>query len=236
MKNVIHRISLDMHKSASGVQISCKSGDVGRYIHITLTESGKPYEISSDCTAVIRGKKGDEVVIFNECNIISGMVVCEITSAMLSVSGIVECEITLYGRDSNDKTLDIASARFELLSFGRVQSDSEIEGTNEYTALTETMVSAKALVSEVEQKLENGELKGEQGEQGLPGKDGKDGADGKDGINGADGKDGLNGIDGKDGSDGYTPIKGVDYYTETEKAEFVQEVLSALPNGDEVSY
>lgn len=38
------------------------------------------------------------------------------------------------------------------------------------------------------------------------------------------------------GDDGYTPVKGKDYFTEKDKAELVQDVLSLLPNGDEVSY
>ena len=38
------------------------------------------------------------------------------------------------------------------------------------------------------------------------------------------------------GADGYTPVKGTDYYTEEEKAEFVNEVLSALPTWTGGSY
>jgi len=38
------------------------------------------------------------------------------------------------------------------------------------------------------------------------------------------------------GLPGYTPVKGEDYFTEAEKTEMVQEVLAALPDGDEVSY
>ena len=41
---------------------------------------------------------------------------------------------------------------------------------------------------------------------------------------------------GTNGKDGHTPIKGTDYYTDADKAEMVNAVLSALPNGDEVSY
>ena len=38
------------------------------------------------------------------------------------------------------------------------------------------------------------------------------------------------------GPKGKTPEKGVDYYTEEDKAEMVDLVLAALPNGDEVAY
>ena len=38
------------------------------------------------------------------------------------------------------------------------------------------------------------------------------------------------------GTDGATPEKGVDYFTEDDVASIVNDVLNALPNGDEVSY
>lgn len=48
--------------------------------------------------------------------------------------------------------------------------------------------------------------------------------------------DGEPGKDGKDGADGKTPVKGEDYFTDADKAELVNAVLSALPDGDEVNY
>ncbi|MBQ8248259.1 MAG: hypothetical protein IJY93_00035 [Clostridia bacterium] len=59
------------------------------------------------------------------------------------------------------------------------------------------------------------------------------------GVDYFDGEDGytpVKGVDYFDGEDGYTPVKGVDYYTDADKAEMVQAVLAALPDGDEVSY
>lgn len=70
-------------------------------------------------------------------------------------------------------------------------------------------------------------LKGEPGPQGEPGEKGEQGERGE---------QGLQGEKGEPGADGYTPQKGVDYFTEADKAELVQDVLSSLPNGDEVSY
>ena len=66
--------------------------------------------------------------------------------------------------------------------------------------------------------------------------DGKDGAQGPQGIQGVPGEKGEKGERGEPGEDGYTPVKSVDYYTEADKAEMVDAVLAALPNGDEVSY
>lgn len=58
-------------------------------------------------------------------------------------------------------------------------------------------------------------------------------------VKGADGYSfmvDLSGSPGIKGDPGYTPVKGTDYYTEADKAELVQAVIDALPNGDEVSY
>lgn len=43
-------------------------------------------------------------------------------------------------------------------------------------------------------------------------------------------------IKGPAGPAGSTPVKGTDYWTATDKQEIVDDVLEALPNGDEVSY
>ena len=107
---------------------------------------------------------------------------------------------------------------------------------------------------------------GPQGATGLQGDPGKDGVDGTDGIScthlwsgttlivtsasgtssadlkgdpgeqGPQGPKGDTGVQGPAGADGNTPVKGVDYWTSADKAEIVNDVLAALPDGDEVTY
>ena len=59
------------------------------------------------------------------------------------------------------------------------------------------------------------------------------GAQGEQGIQG---EIGPQGPAGADGADGYTPQRGVDYWTTADQAQIVQDVLAALPDGDEVNY
>lgn len=59
---------------------------------------------------------------------------------------------------------------------------------------------------------------------------------GKDGAQGEKGETGPVGPQGPKGTDGKTPVKGVDYYTDADKQEMVEAVLTALPDGTEVSY
>lgn len=79
----------------------------------------------------------------------------------------------------------------------------------------------KAIAQSVREDADNGVFKGDKGDKGEKGDTGVQG---------------IQGIQGEKGEDGYTPRKGVDYYTETDKQELVNDVLAALPNGDEVSY
>ena len=47
---------------------------------------------------------------------------------------------------------------------------------------------------------------------------------------------GAQGEQGPAGQDGYTPQRGTDYWTAADQAQIVQDVLAALPDGDEVNY
>lgn len=93
-------------------------------------------------------------------------------------------------------------------------------------------------------------LQGPQGAKGDPGTPGKDGhspvvtatKSGKTTTISVDGtaiatvEDGVAGTPGKDGTDGHTPVKGTDYWTASDKAEIVNSVIAALPDGTEVAY
>ena len=100
-------------------------------------------------------------------------------------------------------------------------------------------------------------ITGEQGPQGPQGADGTQGAKGDTGPagptgpkgdtgpagqtgpkgdKGDTGEQGPAGPEGPKGADGKSPVKGTDYWTEADKAEIVQSVLAALPDGTEVAY
>ena len=98
-------------------------------------------------------------------------------------------------------------------SIEQTTASTEDEGEN---VLTITLTDGTKMTF----KVRNGS-KGGMGEQGPPG---------------PQGEQGIQGEKGADGADGHTPQKGIDYFTEADKTEFVQLVLNALPDGDEVSY
>ncbi|OUQ53067.1 hypothetical protein B5E58_13305, partial [Tyzzerella sp. An114] len=112
-----------------------------------------------------------------------------------------------------------------------------------------------------QEKYNSGQLKGQNGDTGPQGPQGEQGPTGETGptgqsatITGATatvddttGTPAVNVVAGGteltrsfqfnfSGLKGKTPVKGVDYFTETDKQEIVQDVLNAIPNGDEVGY
>ena len=111
-----------------------------------------------------------------------------------------------------------------------------------------------AVQKAVQEMVQYGDFKGEQGEPGsnglsayevavlngfrgteqewlisLKGQTGDTGQQGEVGPRGPDGAPGRDGEDGSPGVDGKTPVKGVDYFTPEDKAEMVSAVLAALP-------
>ena len=135
MQNATHYISLDIHDTASQAVVSVKKGDSKRKIVANFTEHGKPYPIDADCTATMRFKKPDGTVVYSTCSVGLSSVVCDLTTQATAAVGSVGCEITIYGADKKQ----ITSPRFEMIVDDTLYSDSEVESSNEFTALTQAM-------------------------------------------------------------------------------------------------
>jgi hypothetical protein len=70
----------------------------------------------------------------------------------------------------------------------------------------------------------------------MNGKDGSDGQDGKSFTYADFTQEQLELLRGPAGQDGTTPVKGTHYCTAADKSEIINEVLSQLPDGNEVAY
>lgn len=185
-----YRASLDIHASGSQAVLHAKKGETKRRILITLTERGKPYLISSDCTAVFTATKPDGNIIYNDCAIDNNIICYNFTEQTTAAEGKLDCEIRLYGADN----ALIISPGFDLIVDAAVYEDGDvIESGTEVSALTALVSEATTLISTVNTKLENGEFngpKGEQGPQGPKGETGVAGAQGPKGDTGAAGEAG----------------------------------------------
>jgi hypothetical protein len=223
-----YRVSLDIHKTTSQAFITVKRGDVGRRIIATLTENGKPYMITDGCHAVLVGRKADATVLYNDCVIDGNRIIYNFTEQTVSAKGKVDCEFDLYGVDN---------ALLLSPNFTIIVEDTPCNGDDVVVSADETNViqglikdTTNAIdrvndaIDRVDDAIESADSATEHLNAAV--------LDLEERVDSGE----FNGKDGADGADGYTPIKGIDYYTEEDKEEMVNRVISALPNGDEVSY
>ena len=97
-------------------------------------ENGNPYEISDDCYAVFTATKPDGTLLYNDCVIDDDTIIYELTPQTTAASGVMDCEIQLYGADDALLT----SPRFLVVVDDTVyDTETEIVSTDEYKALLE---------------------------------------------------------------------------------------------------
>lgn len=143
MDYLVHKLTLDMHKTVSQAFLSVKKGDTKRKLYITLTEKGKVFLVNGVSTAVFVAKKHNGDVLFNDCTIEKGVIVYEFTDHTTEISGKMDCEIRLYDEDG---TL-ISSPQFTIIVDGVVDVDGTVVASNEFSALAKLMSSATEMVN-----------------------------------------------------------------------------------------
>lgn len=146
MNASIYRISLELQDTQANVNLDVKRGDTKRILHISLTDGGKPYQISDECTAVFTALKPDGKKVFNDCQISGNEILYTLTPQTVVAEGVCQCEIKLYGADSGLLT----SARFELAVNETVYNEGDvIESTDEFNELARLIGEASAVPSSV---------------------------------------------------------------------------------------
>nr|DAP47377.1 MAG TPA: Baseplate component [Caudoviricetes sp.] len=206
MEHVEHRIKLDLMKAGLQGQVIVKKADSdSRKINIFLSSTAGPYNMKDITSAILRAEKPDGKVMFNSCTVCEDRLEYIITTQTIAATGTVTCEITLMS--STGQVL--VTPQFEIIVADIIYSDTEIESTNEYTALEEAIKKAAALkdgTTFTPSVSDEGVLswsnsdgkdnpaavnikgpKGDPGDKGDKGDPGKDGADGSTGAAGADG-------------------------------------------------
>ena len=206
MERVEHRIKLNLMKTGLQGQVNVKKADTdSRKVCIYLSYAAKPFDLNDVVSAVLRAEKPDGKVMFNSCTVCEDRLEYIITTQTIAATGTVTCEITLT---SNSGQI-LVTPRFEIIVADVIYSDSEIESTNEYTALEKAIKKASALkdgTTFTPSVSDEGVLswsnsdgkdnpaavnikgpKGDSGAKGDKGEPGKDGADGSPGAAGADG-------------------------------------------------
>lgn len=151
MDYLVHKLSLDMHKSIEQAILYVKEGDTKRKLYVTLTNKGKVYQIGEGCTAVFSAKKENGDTLFNYCDIEGGLVVYEFTGSTATMPGKMDCEIKLYDADNGL----ITGPKFAIIVEEVVNKDGDVESSDEYSALTELISSATGLEARLNQHEKN---------------------------------------------------------------------------------
>lgn len=140
MELVINKLNLDVMKSGIQATVNCKKGDIlTRAVVASFRMNGQTYKVPNDATAVFRAKKPDGTVIYNNATVQDGKVHFIFTSQYCAVAGKYTGEIQLI---KSGKVL--YTPKFCISVEDNIYSDSEIESTNEYTQLTESIEDAEA--------------------------------------------------------------------------------------------
>lgn len=100
MNKSIYNISLDLHEAVAAQRVFLKRGDTARELHITLCENGRPYEITSDCTAYLNGVlptgTSQEAQMVRDGNTLR----LGLNSAWTTTAGEIVCEVRVYSGSS----------------------------------------------------------------------------------------------------------------------------------------
>ena len=151
MKRSIYDLNLDLQAGHSPVTVWVKRGDTRRTLRIRLTDGGRPYQLTADCTAVFTAQKPDGTAIYNHCTLAEDHILYDLTPQTTGSAGELPCQLRLYGPEEALLT----SAAFLLWVEDTVYTDGDetVTSTGEATALTKLMTEAGEKLEEMEKIL-----------------------------------------------------------------------------------
>lgn len=103
MNRSIFRFTLNMHNHRSQAAVSAFRGDTAIRLCITITDGGNPYVIEKGSTAILSGTKANGDKLWNRCVVdhVTNTIIYDFTEQTATCTGVVNCEITLYGPDGH---------------------------------------------------------------------------------------------------------------------------------------
>lgn len=234
MERVEHRIKLNLMKTGLQGQVNVKKADTdSRKVCIYLSYAAKPFDLNDVVSAVLRAEKPDGKVMFNSCTVCEDRLEYIITTQTIAATGTVTCEITLT---SNSGQI-LVTPRFEIIVADVIYSDSEIESTNEYTALEKAIKKASAL-------KDGTTFTPSVSDEGVLSWSNSDGKDNPAAVNikGPKGDPGAKGDKGKPGKDGASELfivnvqaqSGAAGYTITSHNKTYEQIDAAYKAGKQV--
>lgn len=204
----ITRKSLDLQKQGIQFKINAKQFDtLTRNFIFTVLDGGKPFDLAG-VTAILYGEKPDGTKFDNAFDVdaTSGSVSSIVKSQAFAVEGDVFCQLKLFGTSAQGAQL-ISAPQFVIEIEKSIDHSDEITSTDDFDSLTELIgntqqvkekaekaaedannsaIAASTIAITLQNKLDSGEFKGEQGPQGVQGPQGEPGLTGPQGPKGDD--------------------------------------------------
>ena len=142
MDYIIYYKSLDLSKRGSAFALHAKQNDtLTRKIVLSLTDRGRPFNLTEYDAATIYAKKPDGTVVYDTCLIEDQTLTYVFSTQILAASGCVSCEIRISGANG---MRSVTCPVFEVYVEECLQSDGAIKSENEYSALDNALKQAKA--------------------------------------------------------------------------------------------
>lgn len=165
----ISEIAVDLLRPGMPVIVHAKQNDSAtRYLYVTLTQNGAPYEIPTGTIGTMRVRKPDGTACFYDSTetaqavSISGNVAqCLLVDQALTAAGKAECEVNLYNSEGEKLT----SFTFALFIQASVLDDAEIVSSDYYNILTQKIAEAQQAASAAASSASAAASSAEQAEQ-----------------------------------------------------------------------
>lgn len=147
MQEIRHQFALDIKRDGIQKIVHMRQGDIqSQRIVVQFFSGALAYDMAGVASATLRAKKPDGNILFNSCTVTDLGVEYLVTSQTIAAVGDVECLITFYGLSGEV----LGTPRFLIEVEEKIYADSEVESTNEFTALQTAMVD-KAEIEAYEQ-------------------------------------------------------------------------------------
>ena len=152
MQMTHNRIVLDVNATRNQTAIVAKAEDSrSRILDVVLTCSGKTITVDNNDRAVLMAKDAvtGKTIAAVEGTVHNGIIEIELSKELLSVPGILECEVSLFGTDSAVLT----SAVFNISVLERINT-TVVERQADFSALTAALSDVAQTANRIDEVAE----------------------------------------------------------------------------------
>lgn len=145
------RITLDVRDLEKQLSFSVKQSDSVRRIIVNLTDKGKPYLIGVGCYAVFSATTSKNTVISNGCQIKNHEIIYDLSESDTAVVGIMDAEITLFGKD--DEVITAPSFTINVYKSKIGEYAGEVVASDDYSTLKALIGEANSRIAKADEVL-----------------------------------------------------------------------------------